>query len=203
MNHKKALPNDIDRFFAGKSIFFGDTPPVNQPTATPPPNVLPDQGQSPAAGTRISAPTMQRDERPHERTTAQAQLQESKGRHSPALPASPSPTPPSYADENQTVHESSQPAGTTDVMGDGMTSLLQGVKLKAWQEVIENTETQNSALRLTSAERYAIEDVVNELRRQEKIKTSMNEIVRLGLLLLIHDFKQNKQRSLLYRVKKA
>lgn len=195
MNHKKALPNDIDRFFAGKSIFFADTPSVKQPTATPPPNVLPDQGQPPATGTRISAPTMQRGERPHERTTAQVQQQESKGWHSP--------TPPSYADENQTVHEPSQPAGTTDVMGDGMTALLQGVKLKAWQEVIENTETQNSALRLTSAERYAIEDVVNELRRQEKIKTSMNEIARLGLLLLIHDFKQNKHRSLLYRVKKA
>lgn len=203
MNHKKALPDDIDRFFAGKSIFFADTPPVNQPTATPPPNVLPDPGQPPAAGTRISAPTMQRGERPHERTTAQAQLQESKGWHSPALPASPSPTPPSYADENQTVHESSQPAGTTDVMGDGMTSRLQDVNLKEWQAVIENTETQNSALRLTSAERYAIEDVVHELRRQYGIKTSMNEIARLGLLVLLTDFKQYKKASVIHQVKKA
>jgi hypothetical protein len=97
----------------------------------------------------------------------------------------------------------SPPTGQDDGMTDGVTSWLDAINFKAWQEVIENTETQSSALRLTSAERYAVEDVVNELRRAEKIKTSMNELARLGLLLLIHDFKQHKRRALLYRVKKA
>lgn len=91
----------------------------------------------------------------------------------------------------------------TDVMNDGMTSPLQDVNLKQWQEIIEDTETQNSALRLTTEERYAIEDVVNELRRQYGIKTSMNEIARLGLLWLIHDFKKNKKKALIHKVKKA
>ena len=92
---------------------------------------------------------------------------------------------------------------TSDERHDVMTSPLHDVNLRAWREVIENTETQNSALRLTSAERFAVEDVVNDLRRKEKVKTSMNEIARLGLLLLIHDFVKNKRTSLLYRIKKA
>jgi hypothetical protein len=84
-----------------------------------------------------------------------------------------------------------------------MTSRRRDADLKTWQEIIENTETQSSALRLTREERYAVEDMVNELRRQEKIKTSMNEIARLGLLVLIQDFKQNRQQSLVYQVKKS
>lgn len=89
--------------------------------------------------------------------------------------------------------------GTIDVM----TSSLHDVNLKEWQEIIENTETQNSALRLTSEERYAVEDVVNDLRRNERVKTSMNEIARLGILLLIHDYKKRRHSSILYGVKKA
>ena len=91
----------------------------------------------------------------------------------------------------------------TDVMIDVMTSQIQDINLKQWQETIENTETQNSALRLTSEERYAVEDVVSELRRKYGIKTSMNEIARLGLLLLIADFKKNRKVSLIHTVKKA
>lgn len=86
---------------------------------------------------------------------------------------------------------------------DVMTSSLHDVNLKEWQEIIENTETQNSALRLTSEERYAVEDVVNDLRRNERVKTSMNEIARLGILLLIHDYKKWRHSSILYGVKKA
>lgn len=86
---------------------------------------------------------------------------------------------------------------------DVMTSSLHDVNLKEWQEIIENTETQNSALRMTSEERYAVEDVVNDLRRNERVKTSMNEIARLGILLLIHDYKKRRHSSILYGVKKA
>ena len=88
-----------------------------------------------------------------------------------------------------------------DVMIDVTTSLLQDVDLKQWREMIEDTETQNSSLRLTSEERYVIEDIISELQRKERIKTSMNEVARLGLLFLIHEFKQNRRTSILYRVK--
>ena len=82
-------------------------------------------------------------------------------------------------------------------------SAHQDVDYRAWREIIENTETHNSALRLTRGERYEVEDVVSELERQHKIKTSMNEVARLGLLSLIHDYKKNKHESLLYKVKKS
>lgn len=119
-------------------------------------------------------------------------------------------SPPSAAHVDQgdeSAQQDGNPVGNdaskTNVMLDVLTSLFAKVNLKQWQEIIEDTETQNSALRLTSEERYAIEDVVNELRRQYGIKTSMNEIARLGLLLLIQDFKQYKKNSIIHKVKKA
>jgi hypothetical protein len=90
-----------------------------------------------------------------------------------------------------------------DVIIDVTTSLLWDVDLKEWREQIENTVTQNSSLRLTSEERYVIEDIISELQRKERIKTSMNEVARLGLLFLIHEFKKNRHKSIIYRVKKA
>jgi hypothetical protein len=135
----------------------------------------------------------------------------------PAQPTTPPPAepqreglPPPAAvstapatDQSSVQAEDGKTASAQDVKPDVMTSWRQEIDLKQWQEVIENTETQNSALRLTSEERYAVEDVVNELRRQYGIKTSMNEIARLGLLLLVHDFQQSKKASLIHQVKKA
>ena len=69
--------------------------------------------------------------------------------------------------------------------------------------MIENTETHNSSLRLTTEESNDIEDVIQELKRHLKVKTSLNEVARLGLLYLVHDFKEHRERSLIYQVKKS
>lgn len=90
--------------------------------------------------------------------------------------------------------------GVTD---DVTTSLLAGVDLAGWREIISETETHNSALRLSAKERDAVEDLVRDLRRKKRIKTSMNELVRLGLLVLLHDFAERKEQSIVYRVKKS
>lgn len=84
-----------------------------------------------------------------------------------------------------------------------MTSSRHDVTYRVWRDIIENTETHNSALRLTNEERFDIEDLVSELRRKYKIKTSMNELARLGLLYIVQDFKQNKTKSLIHNVKKS
>ena len=86
---------------------------------------------------------------------------------------------------------------------DVMTSLLQDVNLRDWRDTIENTQTRGSSLRLTNEEIYAVEDVIKDLERLLKIKTSINELARLGLLFLIHDFKHNGEKSLVYKVKKS
>jgi hypothetical protein len=91
----------------------------------------------------------------------------------------------------------------TDVRHDVTPSPRHDVNHRAWRDIIENTETLNSALRLTREERYEVEDMIQDLERKHKIKTSMNEVARLGLLLVIHDYKTNKQQSLLYKVKKS
>jgi len=84
-----------------------------------------------------------------------------------------------------------------------MTSSSNESNLRNWKDLIENTETHNTSLRLTNEENYAVEDVVNELKRVFKIKTSLNEVARLGLLNLIHDFNTNREKSIIYKVKKS
>jgi hypothetical protein len=103
----------------------------------------------------------------------------------------PVPPPPPHEDDSP------------DTRHDVTASRRQDVDYRAWKDIIENTETHNSALRLTREERYDVEDVVSELERTHHIKTSMNELARLGLLSLIRDYKQHKQQSLVYKVKKS
>jgi hypothetical protein len=86
---------------------------------------------------------------------------------------------------------------------DVTTSERRDVDYRRWRDIIEDTETHNSALRLTREERYEVEDMIKELERKHKIKTSMNEVARLGILSIIHDYKANKQGSLVYKVKKS
>ena len=86
---------------------------------------------------------------------------------------------------------------------DVMTSSLHDINMRLWRDIIENTETHNSSLRLTTEESDNIEDLIKELKRKLKVKTSLNEIARLGLLCLLHDFKKNRENSLVYKVKKS
>ncbi len=110
-----------------------------------------------------------------------------------------SPTPPTQKIEEKQQKEAKSILQHHDVT----TSSHQDVNLRKWRDLIEDTETHNSALRITNEERYEVEDLVSELRRKYKIKTSMNEIARLGLLYIIDDFKKDKQNSLIIKVKKS
>jgi hypothetical protein len=124
--------------------------------------------------------------------------------------------PPTHADDisdsktsrskNQTAHLSRPDRANKErkpLNTDVVTSLLQDVNLREWRDLIENTETHNSSLRLTTEEGEDVEDVIKELKRQLKVKTSLNEIARLGLLYLVHDFKKHRERSLIHQVKKS
>ena len=90
-----------------------------------------------------------------------------------------------------------------DVVGDAVTSVLHGVDLRAWRDGIVNTETHNSALRMTVAEREQVEDLIRDLKRGERIRTSMNELARLGLMFLIHDYRKEGKKSVVCVVKSA
>jgi hypothetical protein len=114
----------------------------------------------------------------------------------PVSPGKPAPA------KKETPPETKIPRQTA-VRRDVTPSPRHEVNYRAWRDVIENTETLNSALRLTREERYEVEDMIQDLDRKHKIKTSMNEVARLGLLSIIHDYKTNKQQSLLYKVKKS
>jgi hypothetical protein len=118
--------------------------------------------------------------------------------------------PPNTADTqaSKPIDKTLRPKGAKEpenqkTLTDVMTSLLQDVNLRDWRDTIENTQTRGSSLRLTNEEIYAVEDVIKDSERLLKIKTSINELARLGLLFLIHDFKQNGEKSLVYKVKKS
>ena len=108
------------------------------------------------------------------------------------MPESPAPV---RKQTNKKVNKSA----TNDVI----TSLRYNVNLRAWRDIIENTETHNSSLRLTTEEGEHIEDLITDLKRKFKIKTSLNVVARLGLLHIVHDFKKNGENSLIYKVKKS
>jgi hypothetical protein len=90
-----------------------------------------------------------------------------------------------------------------DVTPDLVTLPLGQINLRNWRIGLENTETRNSALRLTSAERDRVEDLVRELWRRHKVRTSMNEVARLGLRVIERDFRRSDQGSLVYRLKRS
>ena len=109
--------------------------------------------------------------------------------------STPESPPPARKQSNKKVNKSA----TNDVM----TSSRHDVNLRAWRDIIENTETHNSSLRLTTEEGEHIEDLITDLKRKFKIKTSLNEVARLGLLHIVQDFKKNGENSLIYKVKKS
>jgi hypothetical protein len=120
------------------------------------------------------------------------------------------PTPPHKTPHNQDVKLPEKPPVPRALQEEGqkthtdvMTSVLQDVNMRGWRDTIENTETRGSSLRLTNEEIYAVEDVIQDLERLLKIKTSMNELARLGLLFLVHEFKKHGEKSIVYKVKKS
>jgi len=67
-----------------------------------------------------------------------------------------SPTPPSV------TKPVPQPV-KTDVDTDVTTSARQDVPFRAWRDIIENTETRGSSLRMTNDEVFAVEDMIKDL----------------------------------------
>jgi hypothetical protein len=76
-----------------------------------------------------------------------------KPEYKPVLPAKPTPG------KKETRQETNTP-GQTSVRHDVTPSPRHDVNYRAWRDIIENTETLNSALRLTREERYEVEDMI-------------------------------------------
>src|SRR5690242_10266588 len=102
----------------------------------------------------------------------------------------PKPTQNEKADKEEVVD-----ARTHDVM----TSTRHEINHRAWRDLIEDTETHNSSLRITRREKFDVEDFIQDLERKHGVHTSLNELARLGMLFLIDDYKKNKTNSLVYK----
>lgn len=113
---------------------------------------------------------------------------------------------PKEVDAMADVNESSRHDSMTDTnestRHDVMTS-VSPEEVSRWRKLLANSETHGSALRLSAQERDDVEDCVLLLRRTYGIKTSMNELVRLGLLLLVRDVRARKSKSVICAVKES
>jgi hypothetical protein len=122
-------------------------------------------------------------------------------KETPVVPASKPDAGESLKPEQPASPTEARKDVAADVPPDAMTSLLHDVNKKLWRERIEETEMHNSSLRISLKEREQIEDMVRDLKRKYRIKTSMNEIARLGLLFLTHEFRKRGTESIIAEVK--
>lgn len=106
------------------------------------------------------------------------------------------------ADVNESSRHDSMTDTNESTRHDVMTS-VSPEEVSRWRKLLANSETHGSALRLSAQERDDVEDCVLLLRRTYGIKTSMNELVRLGLLLLVRDVRARKSKSVICAVKES
>jgi hypothetical protein len=57
-----------------------------------------------------------------------------------------------------------------DRIEDVVTSSRHDVNYRAWRDLIEDTETHNSSLRITRREKFDIEDFIKDLERKHAVK---------------------------------
>jgi len=178
-NLQQSTGQGVDAFFPSPS----PTPPANLPQEkTPPLRKAQSKPASRVNSSSVPALTTQPNQRPEEEAFAKVPIDSQ---------------PPNAVQGNNDVTMSRRHEATLDAL----TSSLHDINKKLWREIIEETETHNSSLRMSASEREQMEDVVRDLKRKHKIKTSMNEIARLGLLFLIHDFKKRGAQSIIADVK--
>ena len=171
-----AISNELK---GGASLFFSKSPSTSQPTE------------------QLEEPIIKQTELINRvEKTSESEIQNKPTISNPEKPS------PIISKTKEASHDGSE-STVKELNHDVTTSSLHEVNYRELKDIIENTETHNSSLRLTNEENYAVEDMVNELKRSLKVKTSLNEVVRLGLLYIIHDFKANREKSLIYKVKKS
>ena len=76
-------------------------------------------------------------------------------------------------------------------------------KYELWGEIIADASTQHTTVRLTAQESDNVSGFTRKLRRKHKIRISMNELARLGLLFLMDDFNDNGNDSIVAKAKKG
>jgi hypothetical protein len=115
----------------------------------------------------------------------------------PKIEAKPPPPPPAIIKPNkQEGNVDSMKASAVDSM------LANKTAIEAIRKSVKHPGKEVTFVRLTNKEKGQLGDIVYTYKKQG-IKTSENEIARIGLNQLIEDYKTNGQNSTLAKVLKA
>lgn len=73
---------------------------------------------------------------------------------------------------------------------------------KQWRKKLDDKTGSNSSLRIPKDEKRPVEDMLTDLERRYGYSISMNDLARLGLMLLTNDFKRKRSRALVLEILK-
>jgi len=108
------------------------------------------------------------------------------------------PVPPRYHDTMQPInHDTNQPTNH-----DTMQPRHHATMVETIRSALKDIGKEAATYRLTQEEKKAIEDLIYEYKRKN-IKTSANEITRIGVNYILQDHKEKGKQSMLTLVIQA
>jgi hypothetical protein len=175
------MPKRVSVKGKGADLFFGDYDPIEG--GAPPPAQVPQNGQSP-------------EPLPETPPAAAA----------PAAFAPANPVPQAPAKTSRTKPESSRasrPASQPSIEhASKLASMLAGAEsetIDAIRKVVKTQGREVSFIRLTPEEKAQVSDIVYTYKRQGQ-KTTENQINRIAINYLLHDYHEHGEQSVLARV---
>lgn len=182
----------------GADLFFGDYAPPTQPGTDPDPEAdpapLPDVGalgdMSPSDEAPIRPSTV--DEAPSLREDAPRSARTGGSSRDRAAAAGVTRTDPSNG--TRASDHDSELASTLAPDADGTAAAIEPIR-----KVVKVPGREVSFVRLSPEEKARVADIVYTYKRQGQ-KTTENEINRIALNYLLHDYQEHGERSVLARV---
>ena len=175
------MPKRVSVKGKGADLFFGDYDPVG--SAVQPTELVPANGQSPEQ-LPDAPPT----------PTAPASV-------APVDPVTETPTKGSRA--KSASPRASRPASApADEHASELASMLASVEsetIEAIRKVVKTQGREVSFIRLTPEEKAQVSDIVYTYKRQGQ-KTTENQINRIAINYLLHDYHEHGEQSVLARV---
>lgn len=105
--------------------------------------------------------------------------------------------------EKTDSHLAGQTASKTARQTDNTHSVPTGDQLRRLRDVLLEDHPVHNTFRYSQDSLDAVRDIVYELEVKRGIKTSRNDVMRLGLAWLVDDYRTRREQSVLVQVLKA
>ena len=174
MSKKKALPDDVDDFFEGESIFFRPPQPA-QPTASPQ-----QQNQKmPKVESAFSIPAAKPENIRSSKQSVKAATKPESLRIQKSVVSN-------RGEENLPQHDGTMTPTTVELV----------------RKAVKRVGKEAATYRFTPEEKQHLADIVYTYNRQG-YRTSENEITRIAVNWLLWDYQEQGEQSVLARLLRA